>query len=548
MTEWRPATAELQAILLHAADAITVQRPDGSLAYANLAAARALGYDSPAEVLATPLRDVMSRFELLDEEGGPMTADRLPGRRAMAGETGPPQVVRFRTRATGEERWSLVQAIPILGDGGEVSLVINTFQDVTDLKRTERRLRLLADAGATLGRSSDYQQTLQELADLVVPEFADWCVVDIVETTRPFRRVATAHADPAKRRLAEEIQRRYPPDPERPGGVAQVIASGEPMLIEEVTPDMLRQAARDDEHMAMLEEAGIGSVAILPLIARNQVLGAMTLAAAPARRRLTEADLPLAEELARRAALAIDNARLLHEATEAVRLRDDFLAMASHDMRTPLAVILASLQLARRRVTAAGDPGDVTRHLESAERTTQRMTGLVGELMDISMLRSGDALPLDLRQIDLVELGAAATEEYRTLSDRHTFELRGEGSVVGLWDRGRVERVLRNLLDNALKYSPAGGAITVTITTEDEGRWAVLAVADEGVGIPAQDLPELFEKFHRGSNTRELRGTGLGLAGSRAVVEQLGGTITVESTLDVGSTFTVRLPTAGPAT
>jgi signal transduction histidine kinase len=326
--------------------------------------------------------------------------------------------------------------------------------------------------------------------------------------------------------------------------VGAVIASGQPLVIEEVTPDMLREAARDEDHMAMLEEAGIGSVAILPLIARSQVLGAMTLVAAPGRRRLTDADLPLAEELARRAALAIDNARLLHEATEAVRLRDDFLAMASHDMRTPLAVILANLQLARRRIAAAGDPGDVSRHLESAERTTQRMTGLVGELMDISMLRSGDALPLDLRQIDLVEICAAATEEYRTLSDRHTIELRGDTSVVGLWDRGRVERVLRNILDNALKYSPAGGSITVTIATEGDS--AVLAVADEGVGIPPEDLPELFEKFHRGSNTRELRGTGLGLAGSRAVVEQLGGTITVESTLDVGSTFTVRLPTGGP--
>jgi PAS domain S-box-containing protein len=546
VSEWHPATAELQAILLHAADAITVQRPDGTLAYANLAAARALGYDSPAEVLATPLAELMTRFELLDEDGAPMSAAGLPGRRAMAGETGPPQVVRFRMRATGDERWSLVQAIPILGDGGEVSLVINTFQDVTDLKRTERRLRLLADAGATLGRSAEYQETLQELADLVVPEFADWCVVDIVEPTRPFRRVATAHADPAKRRLAEEIQRRYPPDPARPGGVGDVIASGQPLVIEEVTPDMLRQAATDDDHMAMLEEAGIGSVVILPLVARSQVLGAMTLVAAPERPRLTGADLPLAEELARRAALAIDNARLLHEATEAVRLRDDFLAMASHDMRTPLAVILASLQLARRRIAAAGDPGDVTRHLESAERTTRRMTGLVGELMDISMLRSGETLPLDLRQIDLVEIGDAAAEEYRTLTDRHTIELRGDGSVVGLWDRGRLERVLRNLLDNALKYSPAGGSITLTVEADDGGRWAVVSVADEGVGIPAEDLPELFEKFHRGSNTRELRGTGLGLAGSRAVVEQLGGTITVESTLDVGSTFTVRLPTGGP--
>ncbi len=540
MTEWRPATAELEAILLHAADAITVQRPDGTLAYANLAAARSLGFESPAELLATPLRDVMSRYELLDEDGAPMNVERLPSRRAMAGATGPPEVVRFRTVATGDERWSLVQAIPIVDDGA-VSLIINTFQDVTELKRTERRLRLLADAGAMLGRSPDYQETLQELADLVVPEFADWCVVDIVEAAPRVRRVATAHADPAKRRLAEEIQRRYPADPERGGGVADVIASGEPLVIAEVTADMLRQAARDDEHMAMLEEAGIGSAAILPLVARSQILGAMTLVSAPGRHAFGAGDLPLAEELARRAALAIDNARLLHEATEAVRLRDDFLAMASHDMRTPLAVILANLQLARRRLGAVADP-DVVRHLESAERTTQRMTGLVGELMDISMLRSGETLPLDIREIDLAEVALAAADEYRALTDRHTIELVAGAPVVGFWDRGRVERVLRNLLDNALKYSPAGGTIRVSVATDDDGGSATLAVSDEGVGIPPEDVPDLFEKFHRGSNTRELRGTGLGLAGSRAVVEQLGGSITVTSALDEGSTFTVRLP------
>jgi signal transduction histidine kinase len=209
-------------------------------------------------------------------------------------------------------------------------------------------------------------------------------------------------------------------------------------------------------------------------------------------------------------------------------------------MRTPLAVILANLQLARRRLGAAAD-AEVVRHLESAERTTQRMTGLVGELMDISMLRSGEALPLDLREIDLVEVASAATDEYRALTDRHTLELVAESPVVGVWDRGRVERVLRNLLDNALKYSPAGGRIRVSAATDDHG-WASLAVSDEGVGIPAEDVPDLFEKFHRGSNTRELRGTGLGLAGSRAVVEQLGGSITVASRLDEGSTFTVRLP------
>jgi PAS domain S-box-containing protein len=543
VTGLKPPSEQLEAVLRHAADAITVQRPDGTLAYANLAAARALGYESPEELLATPLREVMSRFELLDEDGQPLPPDRLPGRRALAGETGSPQVVRFRSRGSTDDRWSLVQAIPIAAEDGNVSLVINTFQDISELKRTERRLRLLADAGALLGRSDDYQETLQQLADTVVPDIADWCVVDVADKTTPLRRVAVAHVDPAKKRLAEEIERRYPPNPDRPGSVADVIRTGQPMLVGEITEEMLREAAVDDDHLAMLREAGLGSAVIAPLVARGQVLGAMTLVTAPGRRPFGPPDMPLVEELARRAALAVDNARLLHEATEAVRLRDDFLAMASHDMRTPLAVILANVQLARRRLARGdADTTDVIRHLESAERTTQRMTGLVGELMDISMLRTGESLPLRLEEMDLAALAASAVDEYARLTERHTITLTGDERVIGTWDAGRVERVLRNLLDNALKYSPEGGDVTVEVRTDDDGRTATLAVSDQGVGIPEDELPMLFEKFHRGSNTRDLRGTGLGLAGSLAVVQQLGGTITVESRLNEGSRFTVRLP------
>ena len=163
-----PSPADLETILRHAADAITVQAADGSLVYANLAAARVLGYDSPEELLGTPIREVMSRYELLDEEGNALPLDQLPSRRALAGRSGPPSVVRFRDVASGEDHWSLVQAMPIADEAGGVRLVINTFQDVTQLKGTEHRLRLLADAGAVIGRSVDYQEALQELADLLV--------------------------------------------------------------------------------------------------------------------------------------------------------------------------------------------------------------------------------------------------------------------------------------------------------------------------------------------------------------------------------------------
>ncbi len=283
----------------------------------------------------------------------------------------------------------------------------------------------------------------------------------------------------------------------------------------------------------------------MPLRARGEVFGALTLVGSSALHRFTEADLPLIEELARRAATAVDNARLLHEANEAIRMRDDFLAMASHDMRTPLAVILANLQLARRRLVGqdAAHP-EVVQNLDAAERTTHKLTGLVGELMDISILRSGQPLPLSREAVDLATVAEGTADEYRRLSAEYEIQTRLEKGVVGNWDATRIERVLRNLLDNALKYSPDGGMVEVVVRSE--GDWAVAEVTDHGVGIPEDELPLLFEKFHRGSNTRDLRGTGLGLAGSRAVVQQLGGTIEVRSRLGEGSTFALRLPATPP--
>lgn len=539
-------TPELDLVLMHAADAVTVQAPDGSLVYANQSAARTLGFESPEVLLGTPLREVMSRYELLDEDGDPLPIEALPSRRALLGESGDPSVIRFREVNTGDDHWSLVQAIPILEDSGAVRMVINTFQDITQLKRSEQRLRLLADAGAVLGASVDYQETLQELADLLVRTIADWCVVDIVETGSVATRIAVSHVDPAKRHLAEEIQRRYPPDPGDPNGIHEVIRTGIPVLVPDVSEEALRAAARDEEHFQLLQSAGIQSAVIVPLRARGEVLGTMTLIGSSVRHRLTQADLPLVEELAGRAATAIDNARLLHEAQQAITLRDDFLAMASHDMRTPLAVILANLQLARRRLTGEEtEREEIAKHLDTAERTTQKLTGLVGELMDISILRTGQPLPLTLEPADLGLVTQGVAAEYQRLSGNHEITTEIAPGVTGTWDAMRVERVLRNLLDNALKYSPGGGVIHITVRPEGES--AIVEISDHGVGIPDDEVPHLFEKFHRGSNTRDLRGTGLGLAGSLAIVQQLGGTIEASSRLGEGSTFRLRLPLGATA-
>lgn len=307
---------------------------------------------------------------------------------------------------------------------------------------------------------------------------------------------------------------------------------------------MLTQGARDEEHLAALRQLRLRSAIVVPLSARGATLGAMTLIGEQSGR-YSERDLPLITELARRAGIAVDNARLLHEATEAVRLRDDFLATASHDMRTPLATILGYLQIAQRHVRAITDPGRLPDFLARAERTTVRLARLVAELMDLSLIRAGQPLPLALSSVDLAQLVEGSLQEHRALSESHRLvAASGPGPVIATTDPSRIHRILDNLVGNALKYSEHGS--TVTVGTRMEGEDAVLWVTDQGRGIPADELPKIFERFHRASTSVGSPGVGLGLAGSRNVARQLGGDLTAESTVGEGSTFTLRIPRTPP--
>jgi PAS domain S-box-containing protein len=541
---WRGSAEELEEVLRLAADPITVQDATGTMVYANEAAARQVGFSTAEEMLATPIDELIARYELLDEDGRSLPADQLPGRRALGGETEPAAIVGFRLSGEPSTRWAIVQATPVLGDGA-VRYVINASQDVTRLKRTDDRLRILADAGAILADSTDYQATLQALAELVVPLLADWCVVDVVEASE-VRRIAVAHPNPSKRAMVEDLQRRFPTDPDAPGGVREVIETGTSRIIPTIPDAMLEAAAQDAEHLELLRGLGLRSAAVVPLIARGQVLGAMTLAGAESGHVYREEDRGFLEDLGRRAAVAVDNARLLHEAKEAIRLRDDFLAMASHDMRTPLQAILSNVQLAIRRLDGAATDATVERrdalreHLDRAEQTTHRLSSLVGDLLDVAMLRSGRDIGLEMGVFDLVEAATRIADAHQSIAPGHRIAVDGPPALSVHSDRVRFERVLDNLVANAVKYSPDGGDVILELS-EDASSLRV-AIRDHGIGIPAAELQSVFEPYHRGSNASTMRGIGLGLSGARAVIRQLGGELTAASTEGAGSTFLVRLP------
>jgi PAS domain S-box-containing protein len=320
--EERARASELFRIVLDGVDVgITVQDPVGHLVYVNDAAAGILGFDSAQALVETPPKQVSGRYEMFHGDGTPFATDQIPTRRALAGQSTDEITLRFKTRGSREERWSRVRAVPALDGGGKVVYAITFFREVTaEVLEKERRVFLLR-AVDELSTSLDLRQTLSTVAELAVPVLADWCAIDLVEDGAR-RRVGIAHVDPTKIALLEEMERRYPSDPNARAGIPEILRTGKPELFPEISEEQLVSRAVDEEHRKMLASLEIGSYIGVPLRARGQVFGVLSIAMGGSGRHYTERDLELAVSLADRAALAIDNARLLQQ-TERARDRSE---------------------------------------------------------------------------------------------------------------------------------------------------------------------------------------------------------------------------------
>ena len=318
---WRePAWNVLEIITSASADGITIQDVAGKLIYANDAAARMSGFSSGERMKRASPDEILERFELLDEEGFPLPVDELPGRRAMSGEREPEAVVRFRRRLGGNDRWALVRATPTFDTGGQVRHVVNVFVDVTADRERRQAQSFLADATKELVRSLDWEATIQRVARLAVPVMADWCTVDVLEPDGSLSLIAVAHVDAAKVRWARDLRRRFPPDATDASGIAKVVQTGVSELIPEITRELIDAAdVTDPVLLDVIERLHLSSVMYIPLIARGRTVGVLTMVWAESGKRYSEDDLRLGEDLASRAALAIDNARLYRERDHAAR-------------------------------------------------------------------------------------------------------------------------------------------------------------------------------------------------------------------------------------
>ena len=358
--------ALLPAIFDSVADGVTVLDRQGTVRFANEAAAHMMGMPSASAVIGQSSASLTGGFELLDDDGAPFDSAKLPTRLALAGEQEPEAVIRFRTRDTQDDRWSLVRARLLAGATRDADLVVTSFQDIT---------------------------------------------------------------------------------------------------------------------------------------------------------------------------------RLVIEGQDAIRVRDEFMAIASHDMRTPLAAVRGYAQLARRHLaTNPTDVAAIDRWLGDIDESAGRLTGLVSEFMDISLLQGGNPVPMQFQRVDLVELVTERVRDQQgSVGQTHVFSVTSDAAeIIGWWDPGRLGRVVDNILGNAVKFSAGGSNVELRLWTEDG--FGCVAVVDEGIGIAERDQELIFSPMFRASNARAVQGTGLGLAGSRGIVGLLGGEITVKSRLGDGSTFTIRLP------
>ncbi len=305
---------QLSVVLQGVADGITVQDRTGKVIYANDAAARLIGYDDAQELVDAPPGEIIRKFEIYNEDGQEFPIEQLPNRTAIVEGRAGAATLRFRVRTTGAERWSNLKSTPILNSNGQPELAVSIFQDVTELKRNEQGQRFLAEAGRILANSLDYNQTLTAIAKLAVTNLADWCVVYLVEgEDQLVQRLAVEHVDPDNIKFARELQQRYPDDPNSSTGVYKVIRTGQAEYYPVITDEMLRISARDEEHYQLISKLQLHAAMVLPLQARDRILGAISLFWAEKHYSYTQYDLELAEELARRAAIALDNARLYQE-------------------------------------------------------------------------------------------------------------------------------------------------------------------------------------------------------------------------------------------
>jgi PAS domain S-box-containing protein len=528
--ELRDSEHQLRAVYESALDAFLIAGDDGTYLSANPAACALFGV-SEEGLLGHRISDFMAPgFDFEQAWRAFLEAGRGGGEIVIVRPDGTRRDVEFN-------------AVSNVLPGRHLSIL----RDVTERKRVEDALELLAETGDLLSESLDYQVTLQNVARLAVPLLADWCVLDLLTEEGELERLVAVHADPAKQALVEEMKR-YPPTWNDSHGLAESLRNGQPLLIPHMTPELLDRFSRSPEHRKIVDALEPRSALGVPLVARGKVLGTWTFIRSHADRPYGDADLRLAETLARRAALAIDNSRLYLQAAAANRAKDQFLAMLSHELRTPLTPVLALVSKLERSAALQDESRQgLRRDLGIIRKNVELEARLIDDLLDLTRISRGkvelqrEVTPVHPLLLHAVEICCADAVAAGWL----TVETGLRAPDPRVWADGpRLTQVFWNLLSNAVKFTPRGGTIRVSTDVEAASRTLVIEISDTGKGIDPDVLPRIFDAFEQGrlDTARHFGGLGLGLAISKAILDAHGGSLAVRSGgKGQGTTFTIRM-------
>jgi PAS domain S-box-containing protein len=541
-------TRRTEAMIGGMADGVMLVDGEGKVAFINPAGVQMLGNST----VGIPIEKQPQVYGFRTAEGRLMEPEDLPAAQALSSGQ-PAKETTVNIDQGSRHRITVTMSAVPLHEDGVVTGVIVTIRDITERRRFEEdmklqteRAQILADVGAFFSSNIDPVWVTQAIAERVAEALGDWSAVILKSPDSNELKVGSIyHRDMAALGLAWSFIYRQPLVLGE-GLFGQVISTGYPSLTTNL--DMGEgpsQSAAQTYHAVVMR---ISSLLVLPLRARRQILGALVIASHAPERAMTDDKLPVAELLAERAAVAIDNAQLYAEQVEArhkledlSRLKDEFLSIASHELRTPVTSIKGYTQLAKTLIRE-NDLHTSDEYLEIALDQIDRMSRLILELLDVSRIETG-RLEIRREPIDWSGFVRSVVDRHQTAVADRVFRLELPSvSKEVFGDRDRLEQVLTNLLENSVKYSPEGSAISATI--RDEGDRVITSISDQGIGIPNDELSLVFERFHRGRQVSATNygGLGLGLYITKQIVERHGGTIWVESREGQGTTFYFSLP------
>lgn len=533
----RFSEAKFSGMVSISADAIISIDEQQKITVFNAGAENIFGY-SRDEVLGAPLDLLLSeRFrERHREHVAQFSAGQVAARRM--GE----RFVSITGRRKNGQEFPAEASISNLRIGNTKLLTV-VLRDVTARERLEREQRMLADMGVVLAGTLDYEQTLASVARIAATDFADWCMVEVMEAPEGVRRVKVVSGDATKAAVAArlehlELERRW-------SYLARpAVDRRQPWLVSRLTGADVEAAAQSPEHLQALRALRPASSLSVPLMLRDQVLGALTFISSNPARSYGAGDLRLANAIAERASLAIENARLYRAALTATTMRDQVLGVVAHDLRNPLNVI--SLHASALKRSGPERERREQRHKDAIERAARRMNRLIQDLLDVAVLEAGH-LRVQRAALSANELVAEAVDMQRALAAASAIDLRVDAApdvppILG--DHERLLQVFENLLGNALKFTEAGGRITIGMAPGESS--ALFWVADTGRGMSPEELTRVFDRFWQASARSGRLGAGLGLPITKGIVESHGGRIWVESAPGQGSTFFFSIPFAAP--